>query len=71
MRTRGRVPLVLMARHPHWKSQPHWEPRFPFGLRFQKKRMNFYPCVSRGTGVHSNEWALEPVQNTACTVAYM
>ncbi|CAI9534936.1 unnamed protein product, partial [Staurois parvus] len=66
MRTRGQVPLVLIARRQHWKTQPYWEPRFPCGLLFQKCR-DFFPCVSRGTGVHSNEWALVPTQNAACT----
>ncbi|CAI9532630.1 unnamed protein product, partial [Staurois parvus] len=33
LRTRGRGSLVLMASRPHWKMQPHWEPR----LRFPKK----------------------------------
>ncbi|CAI9563740.1 unnamed protein product, partial [Staurois parvus] len=27
MRTRRRVPLVLMAHCPHWKTQPYWELR--------------------------------------------
>ncbi|CAI9587449.1 unnamed protein product [Staurois parvus] len=43
MRTRGWVPLILMACRPHWKTQPYWEPRFPCWLRFQKKCRNFFP----------------------------
>ncbi|CAI9560425.1 unnamed protein product [Staurois parvus] len=43
MRIHGRVPLVLMARHPHWKTQLYWEPRFPCGLNFPKKCRDFFP----------------------------
>ncbi|CAI9556583.1 unnamed protein product, partial [Staurois parvus] len=42
MRTRGRVPLVLMACRPHWKTQPYWEPRFLRGLHFQKQCRDFF-----------------------------
>ncbi|CAI9554088.1 unnamed protein product [Staurois parvus] len=41
MRTHGRVPLVLMARRPHWKRYSYWEPRFSCKLRFWKKCRDF------------------------------
>ncbi|CAI9576308.1 unnamed protein product, partial [Staurois parvus] len=44
MWTRRWVPLILMARRPHWKTQPYWESRFPCGLRFQKKCRDFFPA---------------------------
>ncbi|CAI9547805.1 unnamed protein product [Staurois parvus] len=65
------VPLVLMACHPHCQTQPYWELRFLCGLHFSKDVQGLLPCVSRCTGVHSNEWALVPTQNTARTAVYM
>ncbi|CAI9533746.1 unnamed protein product, partial [Staurois parvus] len=47
MRTHGWVPLVLMARSPHWETQPYWEPRFPCGLHFQEKCRDFFPTCHR------------------------
>ncbi|CAI9555099.1 unnamed protein product [Staurois parvus] len=44
MRTRRRVPLVLIACHQHWKTQLYWEPRFPCGLRFPKKCRTSFPA---------------------------
>ncbi|CAI9615763.1 unnamed protein product, partial [Staurois parvus] len=42
MRTRRRVSLFLMARRPHWKTQPYWELRFSCGLQFPKKCRDFF-----------------------------
>ncbi|CAI9569981.1 unnamed protein product [Staurois parvus] len=44
MRTRGWVPLLLMARCPHWKMQLYWEPGFPRGLRLPKEYRDFFPA---------------------------
>ncbi|CAI9597676.1 unnamed protein product [Staurois parvus] len=47
MRTRGQVPLVLMARRPHWKTQLYWE---LCKLRFPKKCRDFFPaCHGHGS----------------------
>ncbi|CAI9552144.1 unnamed protein product [Staurois parvus] len=49
MWTCRRVPLILMAHRPHWKTKPYWEPRFPCGLRFPKKCRDFFPaCHGHG-----------------------
>ncbi|CAI9550983.1 unnamed protein product [Staurois parvus] len=41
MRTRGRVPLVLMAHRPHWKTQP-------YRTRNRGSQVQgLLPCVSR------------------------
>ncbi|CAI9552317.1 unnamed protein product, partial [Staurois parvus] len=69
LRTRGRVPLILMARRPHWKTQPYWETEVPVWAAFSKEVQGLLPCVSWGTGVLSNEWALMPVLNAARTAA--
>ncbi|CAI9575393.1 unnamed protein product [Staurois parvus] len=34
MQTCGQVPLLLMARRLHWKTQLYWEPQFLCGLHF-------------------------------------
>ncbi|CAI9604939.1 unnamed protein product [Staurois parvus] len=61
MWTSGRVPLILMARHPHWKTQPYWEPRFQCRMRFQKKCRDFFPCMS---------WAQESIKMNGLSCPY-
>ncbi|CAI9537186.1 unnamed protein product [Staurois parvus] len=59
MRIRGQVPLILMARRPHWISQPHCEPRFPCGLQFPKKWRDFFSACPRAReSIHMNGLSL-------------
>ncbi|CAI9561523.1 unnamed protein product [Staurois parvus] len=71
MWTRGRVPLVLMARHPHWKTATVLGTEVPVQAAISQEVQELLPCVSWSTGVHSNEWALIPEQNAARTATYM
>ncbi|CAI9618503.1 unnamed protein product, partial [Staurois parvus] len=55
MRTRRRVPLILIARRPHWKMQPSWEPTYPCRLCFQKKCRDFFPACHGPARLHIYE----------------